>query len=55
MLVRLPEQRVEIVDLFSDDGETPDSTGLYTNGALPTSAGSIDLTSTGTGAGKKHK
>jgi hypothetical protein len=34
-------------DLFDNQGEGPDSTGLYTNGAAPTSAGSIDLRSTG--------
>jgi hypothetical protein len=31
-------------DLFDNEGEGPDSTGLYTNGAAPTSAGSTDLT-----------
>ncbi|HEV3237958.1 MAG TPA: fibronectin type III domain-containing protein, partial [Gemmataceae bacterium] len=34
-------------DLYSNQGEGPDSTGLYTNGAPPTNVGSIDLTSTG--------
>jgi fibronectin type 3 domain-containing protein len=34
-------------DLYSNSGEGPDSTGLYTNGALPTNAASIDLTQTG--------
>jgi hypothetical protein len=34
-------------DLFDNAGEGNDSTGLYTNGAPPTSAGSIDLTNTG--------
>jgi fibronectin type 3 domain-containing protein len=34
-------------DLFDNAGEGNNSTGLYTNGAVPTSAGSIDLTSTG--------
>ncbi len=34
-------------DLYSNGGEGPDSTGLYINGAFPTSAGSIALTSTG--------
>src|SRR5262249_15344628 len=34
-------------DLFSNAGEGVDSTGIYTNGANPTSAGSIDLTGTG--------
>jgi fibronectin type 3 domain-containing protein len=34
-------------DLFSNSGEGPDSTGLYADGALPTSAGSIDLSPTG--------
>jgi hypothetical protein len=34
-------------DLFDNSGEGPDSTGLYTNGALPTNAGSINLTPSG--------
>ena len=34
-------------DLFSDAGEGSDSTGLYTDGAAPTSANSIDMTSSG--------
>jgi fibronectin type 3 domain-containing protein len=34
-------------DLFNSAGEGPDSTGLYTDGAVPTSGGSIDLTPTG--------
>ena len=34
-------------DLYSNDGEGPDSTGLYTDGAAPTNMGSIDLSSTG--------
>jgi hypothetical protein len=34
-------------DLFDNAGEGNDSTGLYTNGAAPTSAGSINLSSTG--------
>jgi fibronectin type 3 domain-containing protein len=34
-------------DLFNTAGEGNDSTGLYTNGAPPTNAGSIDLTNTG--------
>jgi fibronectin type 3 domain-containing protein len=34
-------------DLFNSLGEGPDSTGLYTGGALPASAGSINLTPTG--------
>jgi hypothetical protein len=34
-------------DLFNDNGEGFDSTGLYTNGAHPTNVGSIDLTPTG--------
>jgi fibronectin type 3 domain-containing protein len=34
-------------DLFNTSGEGPDSTGLYTAGAPPTNAGSIDLTPTG--------
>ncbi|HWE02877.1 MAG TPA: fibronectin type III domain-containing protein [Tepidisphaeraceae bacterium] len=33
-------------DLYSDSGEGTDSTGLYTDGATPTSAGSINLSST---------
>ncbi|MBI3410581.1 MAG: fibronectin type III domain-containing protein [Planctomycetes bacterium] len=31
-------------DLYSNEGEGVDSTGLYTGGAAPTSVGSIDLT-----------
>jgi hypothetical protein len=34
-------------DLYGNSGEGPDSTGLYTNGALPTNAGSINLTPSG--------
>jgi fibronectin type 3 domain-containing protein len=34
-------------DLYNNQGEGSDSTGLYTNGQAPTSAGSIDLTNTG--------
>jgi titin len=34
-------------DLYSNAGEGNDSTGLYINGAAPTSANSIDLTNTG--------
>jgi hypothetical protein len=34
-------------DLYNNQGEGTDSTGLYTNGAAPTNVGSIDLTSTG--------
>ncbi|HZZ30144.1 MAG TPA: Calx-beta domain-containing protein [Pirellulales bacterium] len=34
-------------DLTDDAGEGPDSTGLYTDGANPTSANSIDLRNTG--------
>jgi hypothetical protein len=34
-------------DLFSNQGEGSDSTGLYTNGASPTNVGSIDLGGTG--------
>jgi fibronectin type 3 domain-containing protein len=34
-------------DLFSSAGESPNSTGLFSNGALPTNPGSIDLTPTG--------
>jgi fibronectin type 3 domain-containing protein len=34
-------------DLHNNAGEGPDSTGLYTNGALPTNSGSINLTGTG--------
>jgi Legume lectin domain/Fibronectin type III domain len=34
-------------DLFDNAGEGNDSTGLYTNGAAPTSAGSINLSNTG--------
>jgi hypothetical protein len=34
-------------DLYDNEGEGPDSTGLYVNGAAPTVAGSIDLTGYG--------
>ncbi len=34
-------------DLYSNQGEGPDSTGLFTDGAAPTDVGSINLTSTG--------
>src|SRR5579862_9856238 len=34
-------------DLYNNQGEGADSTGLYTNGANPTNIGSIDLTPTG--------
>jgi Legume lectin domain len=34
-------------DLFNNQGEGSDSTGLYTNGASPTNVGSIDLSGTG--------
>ncbi|HWA97062.1 MAG TPA: hypothetical protein VG713_01155, partial [Pirellulales bacterium] len=34
-------------DLANNNGEGSDSTGLYVNGAAPTNAGSIDLTSSG--------
>src|SRR5262249_58954743 len=34
-------------DLYNNQGEGVDSTGLYTNGAAPTNLGSIDLTPTG--------
>jgi fibronectin type 3 domain-containing protein len=34
-------------DLFSNQGEGNDSTGLFVNGAAPTSTGSIDLSTTG--------
>jgi hypothetical protein len=34
-------------DIYNNAGEGNDSTGLYTNGASPTTAGSIDLTKTG--------
>lgn len=34
-------------DLYSNSGEGNDSTGLYTNGALPTNAGSINLVPNG--------
>jgi hypothetical protein len=41
-------------DLFSNQGEGNDSTGLYTNGATPTNVGSIDLTSTGIDLHRQH-
>jgi fibronectin type 3 domain-containing protein len=34
-------------DLYNNQGEGPDSTGLYTNGSSPTNIGSIDLTPSG--------
>jgi Legume lectin domain/Fibronectin type III domain len=34
-------------DLYNNQGEGVDSTGLYTNGVAPTNVGSIDLTPTG--------
>jgi hypothetical protein len=34
-------------DLWSNDGEGTNSTGLYLNGVSPTSAGSIDMTASG--------
>jgi hypothetical protein len=34
-------------DLYNNQGEGVDSTGLYTDGAAPTNIGSIDLTGTG--------
>jgi fibronectin type 3 domain-containing protein len=34
-------------DLYNNQGEGVDSTGIYTGGAAPTNVGSIDLTSTG--------
>jgi hypothetical protein len=34
-------------DLFNNAGEGNNSTGLYVNGAVPTSAGSIDLSGSG--------
>lgn len=34
-------------DLFDNAGEGNNSTGLYTNGAMPTGAGSVDLTPSG--------
>src|SRR5205085_9413925 len=34
-------------DLYNNQGEGVDSTGLYSNGAAPTNIGSIDLTTTG--------
>ena len=42
----MPESVAVKFDLFSNAGEGPDSTGLYTNGATPT-APAIDLSSTG--------
>ncbi len=42
----MPESVAVKFDLFSNAGEGPDSTGLYTNGATPTTP-SIDLSSTG--------
>jgi fibronectin type 3 domain-containing protein len=44
--VGIPNSVAVKFDLFDNDGEGNDSTGLYTNGAAPTSAGSIDLTPT---------
>jgi fibronectin type 3 domain-containing protein len=41
-------------DLFDNQGEGNDSTGLYTDGAAPTNVGSIDLTSTGIDLHSQH-
>ena len=41
-------------DLFDNQGEGNDSTGLYTDGAAPTNVGSIDLTSTGINLHSQH-
>jgi fibronectin type 3 domain-containing protein len=41
-------------DLYNNQGEGNDSTGLYTNGAAPTNVGSIDLTSTGIDLHSQH-
>ncbi len=41
-------------DLYNNQGEGNDSTGLYTNGAAPTVVGSINLTGTGIDLHSQH-
>lgn len=41
-------------DFNSNAGEGSDSTGLYVNGAAPTSAGSVDMTASGVAIGSGH-
>jgi hypothetical protein len=43
----IPKSVAVKFDLFDTEGEGPNSTGLYVNGAAPTVAGSIDLTPAG--------
>jgi hypothetical protein len=43
----IPQSMAVKFDLYSNEGEGNDSTGLYTDGAAPTALGSIDLTTTG--------
>jgi fibronectin type 3 domain-containing protein len=50
----IPNSMAIKFDLFSNAGEGFDSTGLYTNGASPTLAGSIDLSGTGIDLHSQH-
>jgi fibronectin type 3 domain-containing protein len=50
----IPKSVAVKFDLFSNVGEGYDSTGLYTNGASPTLAGSIDLSGTGIDLHSQH-
>jgi fibronectin type 3 domain-containing protein len=50
----IPKSVAVKFDLFSNAGEGYDSTGLYTNGASPTLAGSIDLSGTGIDLHSQH-
>jgi hypothetical protein len=43
----IPDSVAVKFDIFSTQGEGTDSTGLYTDGAAPTSVGSIDLSNSG--------
>ncbi len=43
----IPQSFCVKFDLYSNQGESPDSTGLYVDGNAPTDAGSIDLSPTG--------
>ena len=43
----IPNSMAVKFDLFSNDGEGPNSTGVYLNGDKPTNAGAIDLTPSG--------
>jgi hypothetical protein len=43
----LPKSAAVKFDLYSNDGEGPNSTGLYLNGDKPTNSGALDLTPSG--------